>query len=170
MEGKFVHSKVQANLNVSGSFCNTLDSRPTTPSPRYPLGDVYSAPSLSSPRWLSTRSHPQTKITMSSQPTLSATYASATNDPFAFSTPISISPAATGATALERKTAFLSTLRKSVSALQADINRELTARMEEDKAREAAQAGGGKGAGKGAVVDDEKEEENYGEEVVDEED
>ena len=44
--------------------------------------------------------------------------------------------------------------------MQEQINTELTARMEEDKAREA---GNGKGA-----VDEAKEEDNYGEEVVEE--
>ncbi len=62
------------------------------------------------------------------------------------------------------KSTYLAELRKSVTALQADVNRELTARMEEDKARDASTAAA---SGK-KVVDDEKEEENYGEEVQEE--
>ena len=50
--------------------------------------------------------------------------------------------------------------------MQEVINKELTARMEEDNAR-AAEGLNGKAKVKG--VDENKEEENYGEEVVDEE-
>lgn len=59
--------------------------------------------------------------------------------------------------------------------MQEQINKELTSRMEEDKVREAGSAsangvssGAGAGAGAGAV-DEAKEEDNYGEEVVEEE-
>lgn len=51
------------------------------------------------------------------------------------------------------RTAYLSSLQSSVKTLQADINAFLTQKMEADK------AAGEKGA-------DAKEEENYGEEVV----
>ncbi|EAQ86737.1 hypothetical protein CHGG_07990 [Chaetomium globosum CBS 148.51] len=96
------------------------------------------------------------------QPTLSATYTSTTNAPFTVSLTL---PCAADSTTLEHKTKYLSELRQSVISAQGQINRELTARMEEDKAREAstAKANGTK------VVDDEKEEENYGEEVQEEE-
>jgi hypothetical protein len=97
------------------------------------------------------------------QPTLSATYSSNTNAPFTVSLPLTA--ARDGAT-VESKTKYLSELRQSVISMQGQINRELTARMEEDKARDASAA-----AANGArIVDDEKEEENYGEEVVEDED
>lgn len=57
--------------------------------------------------------------------------------------------------------------------MQESINKELTARMEEDNKLAAAAAASGEGKGKGKEkdgVDENKEEENYGEEVVDEED
>ncbi|KAL6886978.1 hypothetical protein GGI43DRAFT_388436 [Trichoderma evansii] len=57
------------------------------------------------------------------------------------------------------KSKYLESLRACVAAAQDQINKELTTRMEEDKAREGA-----------AAVDEEKEEENYGEEVQEEED
>ncbi|KAK4040464.1 Gon7 family-domain-containing protein [Parachaetomium inaequale] len=98
----------------------------------------------------------------SQQPPLSATYTSPTNAPFAVSLPLT---AAADSTAVETKAKYLSELRQSVTSLQDRINRELTARMEEDKAREASAAA----ATGGKVVDDEKEEENYGEEVQEEE-
>ncbi|OTA51964.1 hypothetical protein K449DRAFT_258390 [Hypoxylon sp. EC38] len=70
------------------------------------------------------------------------------------------------------KTAYLSDLREVVSALQERVNGELTARMEEE-AREVASMSttsttNGK-VGKSVVaagVDEAAEEENYGEEVV----
>jgi hypothetical protein len=95
------------------------------------------------------------------QPILSATYTSSTNAPFTLALPISDPVDSTN---VESKTKYLSDLRQSVTSLQDQVNKELTARMEEDKAREAAAANGAK------TVDDEKEEENYGEEVVEEED
>lgn len=63
----------------------------------------------------------------------------------------------TGST--KEKSAYLSALRASVVRLQDEVNVFLTVRMEEDKAM--ASLAGVKG-------DDRKEEENYGEEVVDE--
>lgn len=91
-----------------------------------------------------------------SQPTaLTAKYASPTNEAFDVDTPL---PSASGSD----KTSYLAALRTAVIDAQATINRELTARMEEDnKARDV-------GAG-AAAVDDAKEEENYGEEVQEEE-
>ncbi|KAI1906470.1 hypothetical protein LOZ61_006655 [Ophidiomyces ophidiicola] len=58
------------------------------------------------------------------------------------------------------KTTYLSELRNSVVSLQAEINLYLTARMEEDKAQQLKVGG----------KDESKDEENYGEEVVDDED
>ena len=59
-------------------------------------------------------------------------------------------------------------LRKAAAELQGRINAELTQRMEEDKARDAT-GGGEKRLKNGVVLDDGKEEENYGEEVVEDE-
>ena len=61
-----------------------------------------------------------------------------------------------------QKTAYLSELRASTKKLQENINTFLTAKMEEDRARDALE--------KGAKVKtrDEIEEEQYGEEVVEE--
>ena len=60
----------------------------------------------------------------------------------------------------EQKTAYLSTLRKSVSKLQEEVNVFLTQEMERDK------PGSGEG---GAKVDEKKEEDNYGEEILEDE-
>ncbi|SPO05337.1 uncharacterized protein DNG_08024 [Cephalotrichum gorgonifer] len=75
------------------------------------------------------------------------TYASPLSTPFTLTTPL---PAPTN------HANHLESLRAAAAALQDEINKELTARMEEDKARE----------GKAEEV---LEEENYGEEVVEEE-
>lgn len=58
------------------------------------------------------------------------------------------------------KTDHLSSLRSSTVKLQEEINVFLTAKMDEDKTQAAADS---------LKVDEAKEEENYGEEVVDEE-
>lgn len=79
-------------------------------------------------------------------PSLSAAYTSPTSPPFTHSYDL---PAADHAP-------YLLSLRSAVAKLQDDVNRELTARMEEDKAREGK-------------ADEVREEENYGEEVVEEE-
>ncbi|KAG4413715.1 hypothetical protein IFR04_013150 [Cadophora malorum] len=119
---------------------------------------------MSSPAPTSTTAH-------SSSPAVTATYTSPTNPPFTHSTPLpslqtnTSSNSSSSATA--QKTQYLSALRQATSQLQEVINKELTARMEEDNAR-AAEGLYGKGKVKG--VDENKEEENYGEEVVDEED
>ncbi|KAH7158879.1 hypothetical protein DER46DRAFT_662865 [Fusarium sp. MPI-SDFR-AT-0072] len=60
------------------------------------------------------------------------------------------------ATSTADKSSYLKALRASVADTQDTINKELTARMEQDKARDAAAEA--------------KEEENYGEEVQEEED
>lgn len=92
--------------------------------------------------------------------TLSATYKSPTNEPFAHAHKI---PAPPSSKTIDRTT-YLAALRKATAELQESINTDLTARMEEDKAREGATNGAKKG------VDEAKEEDNYGEEVVEEED
>jgi hypothetical protein len=137
-------------------------------------------------------------------PALTATYtnqsAAAPSTPFTHSTPLpalaASSPSSSPAPGGGPPTAFLHALREAVLATQGRINTDLTARMEEDKARDAATAavaaggsdqtadlagGGGKGKKKknnnnnGAKrrkveVDEDAEEANYGEEVVDGED
>ncbi|OTA90068.1 hypothetical protein M434DRAFT_33893 [Hypoxylon sp. CO27-5] len=70
------------------------------------------------------------------------------------------------------KTAYLSNLREVVSALQESVNSELTARMEEEAREVAATSTTSITNGKveksvvAAGVDEAAEEENYGEEVV----
>ena len=64
-------------------------------------------------------------------------------------------------TSTDEKTHYLSALRNSVTQLQEEVNTFLTSKMEEDKTL-AAKAG--------LKVDDKKEEENYGEEGVEDED
>lgn len=88
-----------------------------------------------------------------SQPTLTADYASSVSEPFKVSHTLpAISPTASTCD----KSSYLEALRASIADTQATINQELTARMEQDKARDAAAEA--------------KEEENYGEEVQEEED
>jgi hypothetical protein len=92
------------------------------------------------------------------QHVLSTAYQSATNQPFSFSWASS----APNAENVEERTKYLRDLRNAVLDTQERINKELTARMEEDKARDAT-------GPKIPDVDEAKEEENYGEEVVEEE-
>lgn len=84
---------------------------------------------------------------------LTAEYSSPTNEAFSVSKPL---PSLADTT--DSKTQYLSALREAVSQTQDSINKELTARMEEDKAK----------AGGVTSTVDEKEEENYGEEVQEE--
>lgn len=93
--------------------------------------------------------------------TLSATYASPTNAPFTAAHDLPPPPSGTTNPTVEDKTAYLAALRGAVATLQDEVNKELTQRMDEDKAREAGSAS--------AAVDDAKEEENYGEEAQGEE-
>ncbi|KAL6797144.1 hypothetical protein J3E68DRAFT_426655 [Trichoderma sp. SZMC 28012] len=95
----------------------------------------------------------------SSDTALMASYSSPDNAPFSITESISAPPALDTA----GKSKYLESLRASIGTAQDQINKELTTRMEEDKAREEA-------AGAVHTVDDEKEEENYGEEVQEEED
>lgn len=90
---------------------------------------------------------------------LTAAYASPTSDPFTISTSL---PALQSPPSVADKTSYLAALRTAITDAQAQINKELTSRMEEDKARDAATKNG--------LVDDAKEEENYGEEVQEDED
>lgn len=92
---------------------------------------------------------------------LSATYQSAANQGFSFSSSL---PAISSA-AVETRTKYLKDLRQAVLWIQEQVNKELTARMEEDNGRAA---GTPSGQPRAAGVDEAKEEENYGEEVPEE--
>lgn len=94
-------------------------------------------------------------------PTLTATYTTTPqtmNPPFTITTAIAAPTPPSQTTPLEQKTAYLRSLRAAVLGAQEEINKELTQRMEEDNAR----------AGGGATGKDAKDEENYGEEMVEE--
>jgi hypothetical protein len=93
--------------------------------------------------------------------TVNAHYESLT-DAHDFNIPIS-TPCPPNPTTKE-KTSYLSELRANSKKLQADINAFLTAKMAEDKAREADTTSTAK-----AKADDEREEENYGEEAAEDE-
>ncbi|KAI1299915.1 hypothetical protein F5Y03DRAFT_243753 [Xylaria venustula] len=77
---------------------------------------------------------------------------------------------------VEDKTTYLRALRTATTTLQDAINADLTSRMERDVANAASNSGSDSGsgsgsaktakAGKGGAVDEAAEEENYGEEVV----
>ncbi|KAM5429540.1 hypothetical protein McanMca71_006835 [Microsporum canis] len=77
-----------------------------------------------------------------------------------FSQRLSASIPPFGEYSLAERTAYLAELRTSIVSLQADVNAFLTEKMEDDKLRE-------QGSG---TTDDKKEEDNYGEEVVNDED
>jgi hypothetical protein len=115
----------------------------------------------------------------SSNSTLSATYTSPTNAPFTISHSIPSSSSSTttpptttdsNSNAVLDKTAYLASLRAAVTATQESVNKELTARMEEDKLRDAAANPAAAAAAAKKGVDEDKEEENYGEEVQPEDD
>ncbi|KAL8810183.1 MAG: hypothetical protein Q9200_002790 [Gallowayella weberi] len=91
--------------------------------------------------------------------TLTAHYTSPTTGSRTFTYPLPTSTTSS----LAEKTAYLSTLRASVTQLQSDINGFLTSKMDEDKALAAK-------AGVSGKVDEKKEEDFYGEEVVQDED
>ncbi|GAB0131983.1 hypothetical protein EsDP_00000434 [Epichloe bromicola] len=93
------------------------------------------------------------------QTCLTAAYTSPDNEDFTVTKSLDTPPSASG----QDKAAYLGAVRKAVTETQEQINRELTSRMEEDKTRDS-------GAGLAATlgVDEDKEEENYGEEVQEE--
>ncbi|KAI0381659.1 hypothetical protein F5Y04DRAFT_65422 [Hypomontagnella monticulosa] len=100
-----------------------------------------------------------------SQSADSSTLSSTT--PFTVSTPLSLPSSDSPA----HKTAYLTSLRDAVTALQERVNSELTARMEAEARETAATSpttNGKSGKGATAGVDEAAEEENYGEEVVEE--
>ncbi|KAF2107255.1 hypothetical protein BDV96DRAFT_474953, partial [Lophiotrema nucula] len=86
-----------------------------------------------------------------------ATYNSPTNSPSPHTISASL-PSTSANPATEDRVAHLAALQSSVKTLQGDVNTFLTQKMEEDKVKGAATV----------KVDDAKEEENYGEEVVEE--
>jgi len=63
------------------------------------------------------------------------------------------------------RTLYLMDLRATTELIQARVNEELTLLMEEDRAREAAATGGAAVS----AEDEAREEQNYGEEMVDDE-
>lgn len=95
---------------------------------------------------------------------LSATYSSPNDESFHHEASL---PAVGSASDPASKSAYLASLRQAVETAQADINRELTKRMEDEKARDAAANSTG---GKANAVDEAKEEENYGEEIPEDDD
>ncbi|XXG98016.1 low-affinity phosphate transporter [Hypoxylon texense] len=103
----------------------------------------------------------------------SANISSFATQSFEIATPLSLPE---DASSTEQKTAYLRRLRDAVSDLQSRVNSELTARMEDEArssaATAAATAGNKAGNGVNGVggVDEEAEEENYGEEVVGDDD
>ena len=92
--------------------------------------------------------------------TLTASYISPSNAPFTVAHELEAPPSGTTNPTVPDKTKYLNDLRKATATMQEQINKELTQRMEEDKAQEATKNGK---APKG--VDEAKEEENYGEEA-----
>lgn len=100
-------------------------------------------------------SNPQEPVVQTPQ-LLSATYHSPNNP--SFTSTHELPPPATPKTT--DRSAYLAALRKAATTMQEHINSELTARMDEDKAR---------GDAKSKAVDDAKEEDTYGEEVPEEE-
>jgi len=90
----------------------------------------------------------------SPSPVLLAAYSAPFNEPKTFTH--SLPPHSNDPPTSER-TSYLTELRKSVTTVQDQINVFLTRKMEEDIQK----------AGVAEAVDDAKEEENYGEEVVD---
>lgn len=95
---------------------------------------------------------------MAAASSLRATYTSPTaTNTFSSALPI---PPGPSETTTEAKTTYLTGLREKVSAMQDEINVFLTAKMEEDKAGEAATK---------SKKDEEREEQMYGEEEVEDE-
>ena len=96
------------------------------------------------------------------QPTLSATYKSPTNEDFSLSATLPLPPS----NHPEARKSYLKELRQAACQIQEQVNKELTARMEDDKARSSAGDDSGAAAATNANgVDEAKEEENYGEEA-----
>ena len=90
----------------------------------------------------------------SSPLTLSATYTSTSGNP-PFTVTSTLDAPSTTLDSVSSKIDYLKRLRASVLTVQEQVNKELTARMEQDNLASSAAA-------------DAKDEENYGEEVVEE--
>lgn len=101
--------------------------------------------------------------TIDQKMSLKADYASPTNAPFTITHELQAPPSGTTKPTIPDKTKYLADLRKATVVIQDQINKELTQRMEEDKAAEATKNGRASNR-----VDEAKEEENYGEEVQEE--
>lgn len=102
---------------------------------------------------------------MASEKTLAAAYSSPSNEGFTVTKTLQ-SPSSTSPS---DRSKYLESLRQAVTETQEQVNKELTARMEEDKSREAASGQATDAAAK-LGADEDQEEENYGEEVQEEED
>ncbi|TLD28729.1 hypothetical protein PspLS_03195 [Pyricularia sp. CBS 133598] len=99
--------------------------------------------------------------------TVSASYQGPSDDSFVVNREIPLPASSSQAPgdetmSLADKTKFLKDLRVSVAAVQDQVNKELTQRMEADKAREAGTSAAT------TTFNEAEEEQNYGEEVVDE--
>lgn len=92
--------------------------------------------------------------------TPSATYKSPILDHAHKIAPSSTLPAFSSNSSTDERVAYLAALQSSIKILQADVNTFLTEKMDQDR-QIASQTG--------TKVDDVKEEDNYGEEVVEDE-
>jgi hypothetical protein len=93
-----------------------------------------------------------TEYTIVAMPNLTATYTASASDSKIFEHAQAACPKTPST---EERTIYIASLRSNLSTLQDQVNAFLTEKMEEDKSAAVA------------AVNDEKEEENYGEEVVD---
>ncbi|CAK7265961.1 hypothetical protein SEPCBS119000_001778 [Sporothrix epigloea] len=92
------------------------------------------------------------------KPVLKAAYSAPDHEPFEASVELATPAPATDVSTADQ-TAFLAALRAAVAGVQDEVNRELTARMVLDAEASTQTA---------ADAAAQKEEQNYGEEVVDE--
>ncbi|KAJ9661245.1 hypothetical protein H2201_006604 [Coniosporium apollinis] len=97
-------------------------------------------------------------------PSLTATYAAPSAPTKSFTHTL---PSCPSSPSTSEKTAYLSALRQSIAALQAEVNEFLTAKMDEEKAG-ASTAGGELHGGAPSGRKEDEEEEGYGEEKVEE--
>ncbi|KAF7535833.1 hypothetical protein G7054_g5083 [Neopestalotiopsis clavispora] len=125
-----------------------------------------------------------TDETKPAQPAFQAQYTNASTTlpakPFTLTQTLpAIPPPSPSSSTTQPPSAYLRALRDAVTQTQGQINEALTSRMEDDKRREAEAAlAAGEGAGAGTKnnkrkkgkteIDEEAEEQNYGEEVVEE--
>lgn len=95
------------------------------------------------------------QFAITENPSLSANYSAPDSEEKSFCQPLPICSEEPS-----ERTSYLTALRTSITGAQDQINAFLTQKMEEDN----------KKAGAASATDDSKAEENYGEEVVDEDD